>query len=257
MEVKAISTKLPKQLTQGVVDVTYTFSPLGDKAVMIKCGSAIGQQEYEKVMKASRRLEQVEEDWLIEIVPSFASIAVFYDPVQLDWPHKDGQSPYDTARMRLEDILSDRQGPESKKKRFMEIPVCYGGELGPDLAYVAHYHKLSEEEVIELHASGEYVVYMLGFAPGFPYMGGMKKEIATPRKETPRLKIPSRSVGIAGEQTGIYPIESPGGWQLIGRTPYSLFLPDEEPPALLQAGDQIKFKPISYEEYLSLGGEHS
>ena len=135
------------------------------------------------------------------------------------------------------------------KKRTIEIPVCYGGEFGPDLSVVAESNGLTEEEVIHIHSNGTYIVYMIGFAPGFPYIGGMPSEIATPRKSSPRLKIPSRSVGIAGSQTGIYPIETPGGWQLIGSTPLKLFSIHHNPPTLLQAGDHVRFKPISYEEY--------
>lgn len=236
--------------------VNYTLSPLGDQAVMIQFGQAIGQEEYEKVMKAVMHLDQVSEDWLIEIVPSYTSITVFYDPVLLHRQEM-AYSPYEMACMRLRDIMSERSKHERKTERLIEIPVCYGGELGPDLSFVARHNRLSEDEVIELHSSGEYLVYMLGFAPGFPYIGGMNKRISAPRKETPRLSIPPRSVGIAGEQTGIYPIETPGGWQVIGRTPKALFLPDEDPPALLQAGDRISFKPISYDEYLSLGGDKS
>lgn len=224
---------------------------------MIHFGQDINEGDFEKVMKAVKALDRVSEDWLIEIVPSYTSIAVFYDPVIVHKQQEESKLPYELVCMRLEEILSVESSAEGKNERLIEIPVCYGGELGPDLSYVAEYNQLSEEEVIELHSSGEYLVYMLGFAPGFPYIGGMNKKIAAPRKETPRLSIPARSVGIAGEQTGIYPIETPGGWQLIGRTPKELFLPDENPPALLQAGDRISFKPISYEEYLSLGGEEA
>ncbi|MBO1911088.1 5-oxoprolinase subunit PxpB, partial [Microvirga sp. 3-52] len=116
---------------------------------------------------------------------------------------------------------------------------------GPDLEYVAKSNNLSIEEVIQIHSENEYLVYMIGFAPGFPFLGGMDKRIATPRKETPRLTIPSGSVGIAGKQTGVYPLETPGGWQIIGRTPLDLFLPDMSPPTLLEAGDKIRFMPVS------------
>jgi inhibitor of KinA len=138
---------------------------------------------------------------------------------------------------------------KESKQRFVEIPVCYGGEYGPDLEAVAEYHHLSTSEVVEIHSKEEYLVYMIGFAPGFPYLGGMSEEIATPRRHSPRLSIPEGSVGIAGMQTGVYPISTPGGWQLIGRTPLELFCPNENPPTLLQSGDIVKFVPISLEEY--------
>jgi inhibitor of KinA len=131
----------------------------------------------------------------------------------------------------------------------VEIPVLYGGEYGPDLEYVASFHKISAEEVIQIHTESECLVYMIGFAPGFPFMGGMDERIATPRRESPRTAIVPGSVGIAGKQTGIYSLETPGGWQIIGRTPLELFRPDLNPPTLLKAGDRIKFFPISPEEF--------
>ena len=141
-------------------------------------------------------------------------------------------------------------------QRVVRIPVLYGGEFGPDLDFVAKHNGLTKDEVIAIHTSGDYTVHMIGFAPGFPFIGGMSERIAAPRRETPRLKIPARSVGIAGVQTGVYPIETPGGWQLIGRTPLELFLPDENPPSLLVAGDKITFYEITSEEYQDLrGGE--
>jgi inhibitor of KinA len=133
--------------------------------------------------------------------------------------------------------------------RVVEIPVCYGGEFGPDLGYVAEHNQLSVEEVIEIHTSGQYLVYMIGFAPGFPYLGGMSERIMAPRRQSPRLAIPAGTVGIAGMQTGVYPIETPGGWQLIGRTPLALFRPQDNPPSLLQSGDIVRFCQISDKEY--------
>ena len=127
--------------------------------------------------------------------------------------------------------------------------MCYGGEYGPDLEEVARHNGLSVDEVIALHSGGEYLVYMIGFAPGFPYLGGMSERIAMPRRSSPRAQIPVGSVGIAGMQTGVYPIETPGGWQLIGRTPLALFRPEENPPSLLQAGNKVRFRPISADEF--------
>lgn len=237
--------------------MNHTFFPLGDRAVKIEFGQTIGQMEYEKVMRGVELLDQVSLGWLIEVVPSYTSITVFYDPFLLGRYQDNRHSPYELACKKIEEIMMNDNSDERKNERLIEIPVYYGGKLGPDLSFVAQYNQLSEDEVIDLHASGDYLVYMLGFAPGFPYIGGMNKKIAAPRRETPRYSIPPGTVGIAGEQTGIYPIETPGGWQLIGRTPKALFLPEENPPTLLQAGDRISFKPISYREYLSLGGEDS
>ena len=131
----------------------------------------------------------------------------------------------------------------------IEIPVLYGGEMGPDIENVAEHNHKTVEEVIKIHTSEEYLIYMIGFIAGFPYLGGMSKEIATPRLKSPRVKIEGGSVGIAGEQTGIYPVASPGGWQLIGRTPLKLYDADREKPVLLEAGQYIKFAAVTEEEY--------
>ncbi len=131
----------------------------------------------------------------------------------------------------------------------IEIPVLYGGEMGPDIQNVAEHNGKTVEEVIQIHTSEEYLIYMIGFIAGFPYLGGMSKEIATPRLKSPRVKIDGGSVGIAGEQTGVYPVDSPGGWQLIGRTPLKLYDAEREKPVLLEAGQYIKFKSVTPEEY--------
>jgi KipI family sensor histidine kinase inhibitor len=137
----------------------------------------------------------------------------------------------------------------------IEIPTLYGGDYGPDLENVAKYHEMLPEDVVKIHASGQYRIYMLGFTPGFPYLGGMDERIATPRLETPRTKIHAGSVGIAGAQTGIYPIDSPGGWQIIGRTPLSLYDPGRAEPILLKAGETIKFIPIDQATFDKLQAE--
>ena len=133
--------------------------------------------------------------------------------------------------------------------RTVEVPVCYGGDFGPDLTRVATQAKLSLEEVVKRHAKAEYRVHLIGFAPGFPYLGGLPKELVTPRHTKPRMEVPAGSVGIGGEQTGIYPQVTPGGWNLIGRTPLRLFRPEDDPPVLLQAGDIVKFRPVTPEEF--------
>ena len=132
---------------------------------------------------------------------------------------------------------------------LFEIPVAYGGEKGPDLGFVAQHNGLTPEDVIEIHSAGTYLIYMLGFTPGFPFLGGLSERLFTPRLETPRAVVPAGSVGIANNQTGIYPIDSPGGWQLIGKTPIKLYDPKRENPILLKAGNYLKFKKISETEY--------
>jgi inhibitor of KinA len=133
--------------------------------------------------------------------------------------------------------------------RLVEIDVCYGGEFGPDLEEVARLRGLSVDEVVRIHSTGDYLVYMIGFSPGFPYLGGLDSRIATPRRAAPRTLVPAGSVGIGGDQTGVYPIASPGGWQLIGRTPQQIFVVSREPPTLIQAGDRVRFRSISADEF--------
>lgn len=232
------------------------FVPLGDAAVVVRVGETIHPRTLGKVRALVQQLEKRPFPGLVEVTPSFAAVTVFYDARQV--MRADGsrlgmvtgvETPYERVCRWLRQIVEEMAEQEAAPSRQVEIPVCYGGEFGPDLAFVAAHNGLSVQEVIDLHASGEYLVHMIGFAPGFPYLGGMSERIAAPRKETPRLRIPLGSVGIAGRQTGVYPLETPGGWQLIGRTPKRLFSPDAEPPSLLQAGDIVRFYPITRAEY--------
>jgi inhibitor of KinA len=186
---------------------------------------------------------------MVEYIPAFTTVTVFYDPLYIaDQISEKNQLPYEWVQGEIDRLLSDLK-EHDQSSRTVDIPVCYGGVFGPDLPYVAEQNNMTEEEVIATHMKGDYIVYMIGFAPGFPYIGGMDKKIAAPRRDDPRLTIPAGSVGIAGEQTGVYPIETPGGWQLIGRTPLKLFDPEKETPSLLQAGDRIRFTRINEENY--------
>ncbi len=218
----------------------FRFTPLGDQAVLIEFGNEINKEVQKRIRKAATLLEHHAPSWMIESVPALTTIAVFYNPLAVF---------YDDAIAVLEELLQQADEVHEPPVRTVEIPVCYGGAFGPDLEFVAAHNGLSAEEVIALHSDGDYVVAMIGFAPGFPFITGMSEKIAAPRKDSPRLRIPERSVGIAGIQTGIYPIETPGGWQLIGRTPLRLFQPEQEMPSLLKAGDKIKFHRISEQQY--------
>ena len=175
-----------------------------------------------------------------EIIPTYRSLLIIYDP-SITNP-AELQKILETLEARLGEI-------KIPPPRTVEIPVCYGGAFGPDIETVADTNNLTVEEVIERHCEPEYPIYMVGFTPGFPFLGGLSEKLHTPRLETPRTLVPEGSVGIANNQTGIYPIASPGGWQLIGRTPLKLFAPWRRNPFLYQAGDCLKFKPISAEEY--------
>ncbi|UOQ94574.1 5-oxoprolinase subunit PxpB [Halobacillus shinanisalinarum] len=226
--------------------MNYSLSPLGDQAIVITVSDEINEDAQNKVRILSHLFDQEKPDWMVEYIPAFTTVTLFYNPLQLA---SDGVAPYSEVKKKVESLLSTVKAGEAESARTIEIPVCYGGEFGPDLEFVAEHNNLSTKEVIDIHSSGEYTVYMIGFAPGFPFIGGMSEKIAAPRRDSPRLAIPERTVGIAGMQTGVYPIETPGGWQLIGRTPMRLFTPEQETPSLLRAGDLITFKEISEEEY--------
>ncbi|KAB2336689.1 5-oxoprolinase subunit PxpB [Cytobacillus depressus] len=229
------------------VKKSVQIRPLGDSALVVQLGEGICPAIHEKVKSLSNVLEKNPFTGLIESVPSYNSLTVYYNPVAI---YMEGnQSPFKKVSAFILELMAELAVDEQSEPRLVTIPVVYGGEFGPDLENVAEYNGLSVEDVIEIHSANDYLVYMIGFAPGFPFMGGMDERIATPRKESPRLAITPGSVGIAGKQTGIYPLETPGGWQIIGRTPLDLFLPEVSPPTLLQSGDRIRFEPISLEEY--------
>ncbi|MCP3028033.1 5-oxoprolinase subunit PxpB [Halobacillus sp. A5] len=226
--------------------MNYSLSPLGDQAIVITVSDEINEQAQVNVRILSLLLEEQQPEWMVEYIPAFTTVTVFYRP---DLLSRKGMIPYEQAKENVEELLTLIKTEEVSAVRTVEIPVCYGGDFGPDLEFVADHNGITPEEVIDIHQSGNYSVYMIGFAPGFPFIGGMSEKIAAPRRDSPRLEIPERTVGIAGKQTGVYPIETPGGWQLIGRTPKRLFTPEEEVPSLLRAGDKIIFKQISETEY--------
>ncbi|NOU58817.1 5-oxoprolinase subunit PxpB [Marinifilum caeruleilacunae] len=219
------------------------YIPSGDSAFLVKFGNEISEEINRKVRAYFIALSNKKLEGIIECVPSYTDLMVLYDPLKIQY-----KSLLKELKILAENI-SEIEIPEAKT---VEIPVCYGGNFGEDMDAVIAHTGLREQEIIEKHSQNSYLVYMLGFTPGFCYLGGMDKSIATPRKEVPSQKILAGSVGLAAEQTGIYPIESPGGWQIIGRTPYRLFDPNRKPEFLLQAGDYLKFYPISEEEYYKL-----
>ena len=220
------------------------YMPFGDSALLIEFGNAINLDINHKVIALNEAIMKARIREVEELVPTYRSLLVRYDP---------SKTTYEQLVFRIRDVertlSSISVRIESKK---ITIPVVYGGECGPDLSYVAKCHELSEEQVVKLHSEREYTVYMIGFVAGFPYLGEASDEIATPRLETPRLKVPAGSVGIAERQTGIYPCEAPGGWRIIGRTPTRLFDPSKQPPALLGPGDKVKFEPISMKRFTVL-----
>ncbi|MCS7461189.1 5-oxoprolinase subunit PxpB [Paenibacillus doosanensis] len=238
------------------------YEPLGDSAVVIRLGDKIDTVVHRRVKALTAYLHACPFPGMIECVPSFVSVAVYYDPVQVLAKQKERRCGWTTLFQTVCGLLAElierirEEEAEPEAPRIVRVPVYYGGETGPDLDDVARHCGLEAEEVIRLHSGGTYTVYMIGFAPGFPYLGGMPERIAAPRRHTPRPLVPAGSVGIAGAQTGVYSVATPGGWQIIGRTPLRLFRPEADPPSFLRAGDVVRFYPISlkqYEEFIEEG----
>jgi inhibitor of KinA len=234
----------------------YRFEPLGDSGLLIKLGDGMDESMLARVTAVTDALE-AGADWpgFIECVPAYASVALYYHPYLVGRGRTTAEAKdetvYQTVCNRVHAVLRrlDFGYVEPAASRLMRIPVLYGGQGGPDLEEVAAFAGMSSEEVVALHSGGTYTVHMIGFAPGFPYLGGMPDAISAPRREVPRTLIPPGSVGIAGSQTGIYPIGTPGGWRIIGRTPLALFRPEHRRPSLLRSGDRLRFVPITKEQF--------
>jgi len=223
--------------------INARFQAASDQSLLIYFGEKITLQANENVRKLLRLLEQEPLGGICNLHPAYCSLLVKFDP--LKWRHKQLEKGLSKYLKRL-DIV------KLPKPRQVEIPVCYGGEFGPDLEDVAAKLGTTAEHVINLHSSAIYLVYFLGFVPGFAYLGELPKELVTPRLPTPRKKVPAGSVGIAGNQTGVYPFETPGGWRLLGRTPLAMFRTDRAHLSLLAIGDRVRFVPISRERFLEL-----
>ena len=209
-----------------------TIRPASDRSFLVSFGQEISEKARRRVVSLSRRLGGVR--GILNLHPAYSSVLVDFDPRL-------------RAHAELEALVRELAGAgcgADSIGRTVEIPVRYGGEYGPDLEDVARHTGLPAGRVVELHASAEYLVYFLGFSPGFPYLGGLPAELATPRLAAPRKLVPGGSVAIGGAQTGIYPMDSPGGWRIIGRTPLRLFDAQASPPALLAMGDRVRFTPI-------------
>lgn len=229
------------------------FSPLGDHAVMITLGDTIDEPTHRRVRAVAAALDASRPPAVVDLVPAYASVTVHYDPALVAGdPANPGDSPYHAMVRILERALSESRDRPLPPPRVVEIPVSYGGDFGPDLDEVAALHGLSPDEVVEIHTSGDYLVYMVGFMPGFAYLGGLPERIETPRRSSPRRAVPAGTVGIGGQQTGVYPLESPGGWNLIGRTPLKIFDILRAEPTLLATGDRVRFRAIDLVEFHAL-----
>ena len=235
--------------------------PLGDSALIVRVRERFEDapdQTLTEVLRTFRRLQDAAIPGVIELAPAYTTVAVFFDPIVvanaapkldqgLDWLMKRVREVAAAGAKRGRRVRSTRS-----EARSIEIPVCYDPEFALDLDHVASQAKLTPTKVVDLHSRAEYRVSCIGFVPGFPFLAGLPKELATPRRATPRKEIPAGSVAIGGAQTGIYPLRSPGGWNLIGRTPLHLFDPGKTPPAFLRAGDRVRFRAITREEFEAL-----
>ncbi|MBU3186186.1 5-oxoprolinase subunit PxpB [Clostridium estertheticum] len=219
-------------------EVKYLIA--GDRALVVEFGDKIEEQVNSKIRSLTVAIAQEGIIGINETIPTYRSLMVIYDPIIME---------LDELISVLKSIILKMHELKLPDAKVIEIPTLYGGEYGPDIEFVAKHNKISIDEVIKIHTDREYLIYMIGFTPGFPYLGGMSDKIEAPRLQNPRTKIPVGSVGIAGKQTGIYPVESPGGWQLVGRTPVKLYDPCRDEPVLLNAGDYIKFVSIDENEY--------
>lgn len=228
-----------------------TISPVGDCAISIDFGQVINPKINRHIRQIIEQIKDLQLDGIIELVPTYCALLVQYDAMVYSYS--------DICRILEPTLQESVTDSANELVTIVEIPTVYGGEFGPDLGFVASYNHLSEAEVVSIHSGTDYLVYMLGFIPGFTYLGGMDPRIATPRLSSPRTLIPAGSVGIAGEQTGTYPSDSPGGWQIIGRTPVTMYDMSKEQAALLQAGDYVRYVSIDENEFhrvKSLGMEY-
>jgi inhibitor of KinA len=233
---------------------------LGDSALIVRVRERFEdapEETLQQVLHTLNRLRAAAIPGVVELAPAYTTVAVFFDPIVVAKASGRPDEMFDWLTTQIREVINGARGRRRARTarndvRLVEIPVCYAPEFAPDLDDVAGHAELSTKEVVDLHSSADYRVACIGFVPSFPFLAGLPKKLATPRRDTPRKEIPPGSVGIGGAQTGIYPLRSPGGWNLIGRTPLKLFDPTKNPPALLRAGDRVRFRAITREDFDSL-----
>jgi inhibitor of KinA len=219
------------------------FCPASDCSLLVYLGTDIGQAAHEDVLRLLRSVEAAEPSWLRNLQPAYCSVLIDFDP---------GQTTHQQVESAIRSIASAFHKVSSAPPKTVEIPVCYGGEFGPDLEETASLLSLSAKRLVELHAATAYRAYFLGFAPGFAYLGDLPAPLELSRLSTPRKKVPPGSIAIAGKQTAIYPFATPGGWRLIGRTPLIMFRADRDPMSLIGIGDEVRFRSIPGEEFVRM-----
>jgi inhibitor of KinA len=230
------------------------ITPLGDSALIIRVREGFEDapdQTIKAVLRVQRCLENARLPGVIEFAPAYTTVAVFFDAPRVVSAGAKPDGVFDWLAERVREALCDSNKSSNDRidTSFVEVPVCYEAEFAPDLDEVARHAGVHWQEVVDLHSSAEYRVHCVGFTPGFPFLGGLPPKLATPRRDIPRKEIPAGSVGIGGTQTGIYPVKSPGGWNVIGRTPLRLFDPQRNPPALFRAGDRVRFRAITRTDF--------
>lgn len=216
------------------------FHIASDQSLLVYFGEQVTREAHERVRRFVRLSELEPLNGVRNLHPAYCSVLVKFDPLKLR---------HENLEEHLRGYLERMEKVALPEPRDVEIPVCYGGEFGPDLDDVAKLHDLAPERVVELHAAGQYIVYFLGFVPGFAYLGELASELVTPRLTSPRKSVPAGSVGIAANHTGVYPVSTPGGWRLLGRTPARMFRSEREEMSLLSIGDRVRFAPISREQF--------
>lgn len=231
----------------------HRIYPCGDQAVTLELGNAIDLAVNRQVQAIFAHIRSLQFPFVRDLIPAYNTITLVYDHAALRSMHAD--KPYEYISALLLDAAAECRNDPAKGRKI-RIPVCYDATFGPDLAGIAAERNMSVDEVVALHSGRTYHVYLIGFLPGFAYMGTVDARIAAPRKTSPAQQVPAGTVGIAGEQTGIYPLTSPGGWQLIGRTPLLMFDPQRESPSLLEAGDEVEFFPINLTAFKNFQHEH-
>jgi inhibitor of KinA len=232
--------------------------PLGDSALVLRVREQLEdapEETLDEVLRAFQLLQRAAIPGVIELAPAYTSVAVFFDPVAVLKANGGEITVFDWLATRIRGVVTSRRRSRRKEtagRRSLEIPICYAPEFALDLDDVAQHTHIPATKIVDIHSTAEYRVACIGFVPGFPFLAGLPTQLATPRRDAPRKEIPPGSVGIGGAQTGIYPLRSPGGWNLIGRTPLKLFDPSKDPPTLLRPGDRVRFRAITREEFESL-----
>jgi len=233
------------------------IAPLGDSALVVRVREQFADapdETLDEVLRVFQQLQHAAIPGVVELAPAYTSVAVFFDPITIAKASGAPDEVFDWLASRIRALVAAGAGRRRKVKfrsRNVEIPVCYDPEFAPDIDDIARHSQLSATEIVDLHSTNQYRVACIGFVSGFTFLAGLPKNLATPRRDVPRKEIPAGSVGIGGAQTGIYPLRSPGGWNLIGRTPLKLFDPTKDPPTLLCPGDRVRFRAITREEFES------